>query len=161
MPRTAPTVNGTPASKLVSYRFVDAQGDTRAVSHRVLTASATDAEIEALGEALAAKSNAALYSIVVSEEYSAVPDADDATDAVVNSARSNIVVTAKNTTGDLKQIFLPAPVEAMFIPGTDTPIVDANYTDIFTAFLATLPAGFEIVSVRYSERKEVNERVLV
>lgn len=161
MPRTAPDVNGTPVTRLISFRFIDAQGDTRAVSVRATPADATNAEIEALADALAAKTNAALYSVVVSEEYASVPDADDATDAVVNSARSNIVITAKNALGDLRQTFLPAPIEAMFISGTDTPIVDSNYTDLFTAFLGVLPAGFEIVSVRYTERREVNERVMV
>lgn len=161
MARTAPEVNGTPTTKLISFRFIDAQGDTRAVSVRALPANATNANIESFADAMGAMTNANIYQIVVEDEYTSVADSSTAANAPIVSSRSNIVVSAKNAVGDLKNTFIPAPDSALFIPTTDTPNVDALFTPIFTAYLALLGTGFEIVSVRYTERREVNEKVKI
>lgn len=161
MARTAPTVNGTPSTKLISFRFIDAQGDLRAVSVRALPANATNANIESFADAIEAMTNANLYQIVVEDEYTSVADTSTAVNAPIVSARSNIVVSAKNVVGDLKNTFIPAPDAALFIPESDTPFVDALFTPIFTAYLALLGSGYEIVSVRYTERREVNEKVKI
>jgi len=161
MSRSAPVVNGTPVTKLISLRFIDAQGDIRAVSVRALPANATNANIESFANAIEVMTNADLYQIVVQDEYTSVADSSNATNATVVSARANIVLSAKNAVGDLKNTFIPAPDSALFVPGTDTPLIDASFTAIFAAYLALLGTGFEIVSARFTERREINERVKI
>lgn len=160
MPRTAGTVDGTPAYKVVSFKWMDSTGDKRTDSYQ-FPAAVTNAQIETLAAALAADSNAVLYDIRVQDAYSALPDAGDATNEVRPSLFSNIVVLVKTPLNDSDDLYIPAPLDDNFIPSTDEPIV-GELADSMTAFLACKNAGggtFEVISGRYTERREVNKAV--
>ena len=161
MPRTAPTVNGTPQFRKVSTRWIDASGDKRADSLQV-PAGATDAQVEAYAVALAAASNASLYAVVSEAHYNSAPDKSDAVDAPKDSVYDNMVALAKTAANLSQRGFIPAPIADLFATGTDQPNpASTELAAVFTAFLALVGAGYSIVSVRYTERREINEAVNV
>lgn len=161
MARTAPAVNGTPVTKTATYRFIDRTGDLRAVSVRVLPA-ATDAQIEALGDALADASYANLYAVEVGFSYGVIPSKSGATAGTRDSVFQNIVILNKTPAGQAVNVFIPAPLPATMVTDTDqVDVAAALLTAVVAAGNAILSAGgaaFEPVSVRYSERREINER---
>lgn len=161
MARTAPAVNGTPLYKSVSLRWIDASGDLRTDTINLPTAT-TDAQIEALADTMSDISNASLYSVEVGLQYASNPDKDDAVDAVKDSVYDNIVLLAKTAAGDSRRTFLPAPEAGVFVPGTDQ--IDPTNADLaawFAAMLAPLGVSYDIISARYTERREINERVKI
>lgn len=157
--RTAPTVDGTPDFKRISLSLVDAQGDIRSVS-LVVDAATTVATIEALVAALQAVTNASIYEVTVTDVYSGARNTSNASDAVVNSVYSNIVYHIKASPTSSQRGYVPAPIDAVFIAGTDTP--DINNADLGTWFAAVLAAAggaYTGQSVRYTERREVNDAI--
>jgi len=161
MARTAPAINGTGTYKILSLRWIDASGDVRTDSIQIPQA-ATNVQIEAGVAALAAISNASLYSVGVQETYNSTADKNDAVDAVKDSVFDNLVVLAKKATNESQRGFIPAPEGGLFVEGTDQ--IDPANADLATylaAFLAVIGAGYSIVSARYTERREINERVMI
>lgn len=159
--RGAPTVNGTPTYKNVALRWIDASGDKRSDSIQV-PATATPAQIEAFAAAEQAGANSSLYAVEVSDVYNSTPDKSNALDAVKDSVFDNMVYLAKTAANLSKRGFLPSPVASVFAVGTDQPDPTSQVlADIFTAFLALVGAGYTIQSVRYTERREINEAVNV
>lgn len=164
MPRTAPAVNGTPVTQNVSFRFIDATGDLRSVAVRLLPA-ATNAQIEGLASTLGAASNAALYAVEVTSSYGVPPSKAAAVNTIRPSVYDNIVLLFKTAIGFAQNIFIPAPIEASFETGTDVPDPNAVTTaGVINTGLAALNAGggtYTPVSVRFTERREINERVII
>lgn len=160
MARTAPTVNGTPVYKLVSFRWMDTTGDKRTDTYQ-FPAACTAALIETLAAALAADSNAVLYEVDIKEAYAALPDKNDAVNSPRESLFQNIVVLVKTPLNDSDDLFIPAPEDDNFIPNTDDPIV-GSIAPTITAFLACKNAGggtYQSISGRYSERREINKSI--
>lgn len=162
MPNNAPDVTGTATGKQVSYHFIDSSGDKRTVSVRV-GATATNAQIQALADALGDASNASLYEVSITNLYGVVPVTGDAVDASRPSAYSNIVLLYKNPAGDSANLFIPAPIEAMFDAGSDNPNLGATELTAVDsagmALIATRYSGVTAVSARYTERTEINSKV--
>lgn len=160
MPRTAGTVDGTPLYKVVSFRWIDSTGDKRTDSYQ-FPAAVTDAQVEALAAALAAESNAVLYDIRVQDAYASLPDTGDALNELRPSLFSNIVILAKTPLNDSDDLYIPAPLDENFIPTTDD-VLSGELATVMAAFLACKNAGgaaFEIISGRYSERREINKSI--
>lgn len=161
MARTAPAVNGTPVYKSVSLRWIDASGDMRTDSLNLPVAT-TDAQIEAIADTLSDISNACLYAVDVGFQYVANADKSDAVDAVKDSVFDNIVLLAKTAAGDSRRLFIPAPEAGVFVAGTDQiDPTDADLSALMAAFLAPLGVTYDIISARYTERREINERVKI
>lgn len=161
MPRTAPAVNGTPQFKKVSFRWIDFSGDKRSDSLQI-PAAATDAQIEAMAEALADGSNASLYAVVPEFWYNSTPDKTNAVNEPKDSVFDNMVMLAKTAANLSQRGFIPAPIDGLFAPTTDQPNpASTELVAIMTAFLALVGAGYSIVSLRYTERREINEAVNV
>lgn len=157
--RTAPTIDGTPDFKRISMRFVDAQGDIRSVS-LVADAAVVAATIETLVAETQVVSNGSIYEVEVVDVYSGARSTSNASDAVVNSINSNIVYHVKASPTSSQRGFVPAPIDAVFIAGTDTPdINDADLADWFAAVLAVVGGAYSGQSVRYTERREINDAV--
>jgi hypothetical protein len=158
MPRTAPTIDGTPDLIKVSLTYVDVSGDQRTISN-YLEGTATPAQIEAHVAAAGAGSNANLYQVEVSEIYQSVRLPSAAVAAEENSVFDNIVVLYKES-GNPQGTngFLPAPIRANFIGDTDN--VDAASVEFaaFRSTLATILLGTVVpITVRYTERREKNQ----
>lgn len=156
MPRTVPTIDGTPNRLEVSVRYIDANGLKRSDTLQI-DGDSTDVEIEAIIAALAAASNANIYAVQVSQVYSDVPNSGDALDATRNSAKDNFVLLFKNATINAgRDYFIPAPKEAMFLGGSNIPDTsNALLLAVRDAIDATL-VNFEPVTVRFTERRKKN-----
>jgi len=160
--RTAPDVTGAATNRRVSLRWIDLTGDLVTTSLDVPVA-ATAAQIEALGDAMQAASQASLYEIDNTGVWAAVPDKNDAVsghaDSVFDVVTSLIKSAAPRSALDW---YIPAPNDTVVLPETDN--IDPASTElaaIYTAVLALLPAGFTVVQARFSEHKETNKAVKI
>jgi hypothetical protein len=156
--RTAPTVNGTPTFKRVSVSYMDVSGDKRSVSYPIGNAD-TDAEVEALVAALQAGSQATIYRVSVEDVYNSVEDSGNAEAGSRDSVYDNVAVLAKSSANVSRNFFLPAPDPSIMLGDQDQ--VDPGSTElgaIFTAYLA-VSATFSILSARYTERREINQKI--
>lgn len=161
MARTAPAINGTPTYKLVSLRWIDSSGDLRSDSIQLPTAS-TDAQIESIADTFSDISNASLYAVHVAAVYNSVADKDNAVDAPKDSVYDNLAILSKTALNATARFFIPAPEAGVFVAGTDQ--IDPTNADLaaaLAAILAPLGVSYDIVSIRYTERREINEAVKV
>lgn len=161
MPRSAPTIDGTPTTYLISWSMIDSNGDLRTDSFRVVAGTYSDVNTEAFIVALAAVINADIYKVNVTAEYTAIPATGNALGGVHVSVDDNIVYLAKSVFGDSVRLFVPAPLASLFIDNTET--VDKTNAGLVTLTSAFLAMGgwtgsAEYVSVRYTERREINEK---
>lgn len=156
--RTAPTVDGTPLFKLVSFGWMDYTGD-RWSGMIPFAPDATAVEIEAVANVLQAASNATLHTVQVTDDYSSVPLKSQASEAVWENVKDQVVIHYKNpTTRADFRINIPSPGNLMFIEGTDDiDTADVLFTNITAAFAAGAPAGFVPVTVRFSKHRDVNQ----
>lgn len=162
MPRTAPTVNGTPTYQQVSMTFIDYTGDVRSISFNV-PAAATVAQIEAAAEAIADGSNASLFKISTSAVYEGNGSKTNATSGANHSSVfDNMVLLYRNpTTRATQDGYVPAPVDDLFIEGTDDPNTDpaGDLAGIISAIEGMLgAAAWNAISARFTERREINQR---
>lgn len=159
--RTAPDVTTAATGKLVSFHWIDVSGAKRADSYQ-LPVSATNAQIEAMADALQAGSNASLWKIGIENVFGSVEDSDNALAATKSSqVQDQLFFTAKHTSPlqIVQRAYIPAPINDLFIGNTDN--VDPTSTEaaaILTAFLAMLGAGYSVVWGRYTQRTEINEK---
>lgn len=157
--RTASVVDATPDYKVVSLQWIDADGDSRGDSIAVPT-SATEVQIEAVAAKMVLASNASLWRVVVGNVFEGAKSKSNALEAVRESAQDNIVFHAKNGLRVSTRVYVPAPLAAVFVTDTETP--DASSTELdemMTAVLALLAGTFAGVSLRFTERREIGEKV--
>lgn len=157
--RTAPAVDGTPNWKVVSITVYDYTGEQRTDSY-YLDADSTDAEIEAIVDALQDTTNATIWKVSVSDLYNSVGDPSNATEAVWEEASSNLVLLLKSATVEKGfNFFIPAPANAMFIEGTENiDPANASLAALMTAILPTR-AGYSFVSARFTSRRDVGTKI--
>lgn len=156
--RTAPTVDGTPLFKLVSFRWMDYTGDKWSQSIP-FAPDATAAEIEAVAVVLQAASNATMYGIQVTDDYDSTAIKSNAVEATWENAKDQLVIHYKNVTtrADFR-LNVPSVKNELFIEGTDNPdLADVAFTNLLAAFAATVPAGFAPVTVRFSKHRDINQ----
>lgn len=161
--RTAPAIDGIAFTyKKVSLHWMDYTGEKRADSYK-FDPAATAAEIEAFAAASQALSNATLWQVTVADVYSSVEDADNAVEAVWEEASANVTVQTKNASGQSIRTFIPAPVDTMFVEGTETPdiTVVAFGSTYVAALQALLPAGYSIVGARFTSRRDINQQIKI
>jgi hypothetical protein len=74
--------------------------------------------------------------------------------------QDNIVYHAKDAGQVDRRAFVPSPLQAAFIADTETPdAADVLMTDVMTAWDAAWAGTFAGISLRFSERREINEKV--
>lgn len=157
--RTAPTVDGTGTFGRISMSLVDAQGDIRSIS-LIVDQAISAANQEALVAATQLITNASVYSVEFTKVYSGARATSNASDTVVNSVFSNIVYHVKASPTSSQRAYVPAPVDAVFVAGTDTPdIVDTDLAAWFGSVLTAVGGAYTGQSVRYTERREVNDAI--
>lgn len=157
--RTAPDITGTPSFKEISLRWIDAVGDRRSDAS-IVAAAATDVQIEAVAATMVLASNASLYEVRLTEIFEGAMSKSNALAAVRESVQSNIVYHAKDVTRADRRAFVVAPLAADFVTNTETPNDTAStMTNMMTAWDAVWAGSFSGVSLRFSERREINEKV--
>lgn len=158
--RTAPTVDGTPLYKVVSLTWYDYTGEQRTDSYQV-DADSTAAEIEAFVAAMQAMSNATLWRVQVSDSYNSVGDSSNAVEEVWEEASANLVFLAKTALNDSQNIFVPAPINAAFVEGTEE--LDPTYAPLATLLAAWLAmkTNYSVVSGRFTSRRDIGTKVII
>lgn len=158
--RTAPNIGGTPTFKRISIGLIDAQGDLRSLS-LIGIAATTVSMVETLVAAIQDASNASIYSCTISDVYEGARSKANALNAPVVSLYSNIVYHVKASPSESQRGYVPAPLSAVFVAGTDTP--DSTNTLLITIMAAVDSvvgaAAYTGVSLRYTERREINDSV--
>jgi len=158
--RTAPAVNGTPQYQLASFAFVDVSGDVRSVAIQG-PAAATNAQWEAIAQAFEDATQASNWQINVQFVYEGDKDPGSAVAGSRDSVYDNVTNLLKNTARVSRDVFIPAP--ASEIMNGDLDEINAASTELaafYTALLA-VSTGFTVRSARYTERREINKRVLI
>jgi|SRR5215207_821613 len=161
MPRTAPTYAGTPVYVIVSYRFIDANGNKTSTSYITTAARATTAAIEAMAAALAAASNANLYDIVLESHTDGAASTSTAIEESRESANDYINTLVRDPASrKTQEVSIPAPLDELFLAGTNT--VDSSnvlYQAVNTAADTLLPTAYVFISARFSQHRKLNEKV--
>lgn len=160
MPNQIPDITLATADSPVSLRYIDFSGRKRGDSLTWLNPTTTTlANVQAFNVAMGALTEASLYSEDMHRLFETTPDKDNATS---NGARAevnnNLVILAKAPGLPPVNLFLPAPIDAVFVTGSDQ--IDPAYAPLgtlFSAWLALLPVGYSIVSTRYTSRKQHNQ----
>lgn len=155
--RTAPTVSGTPVSKIISYTAIDAYGDVRSKS-LVVAGTVTPAQIEALVAAIAADTCASVFEVKVQEVYSGQRSKTNATLDGRDSADDNMFITLREPSLRLtRRVYVPAPVTELFVAGTEQiDLASTNFTDLTDAITPML-GTFLFSTVKFVEHQEDNE----
>lgn len=157
--RTAPALTGAATFIEISLRWIDAVGDLRSDAS-IVAAAATDIQLEAIAADMQLGSNASLYAVRKTNVFEGAKTKSNALAAVRESAQDNIVYHAKDTGRVDRRAFLPAPIAAVFVGGTETPdSLDAVLIDIMDAWDAAWAGTFSGVSLRFTERRDINEKV--
>lgn len=160
--RGAGTINGTPTLKQITIKTIDNSSDKRSDALRV-PVTVTNAEIETFVAAYQAASNASVYEVQVKDVYTSIEDDDNAVNSPRESESQLVSAFFKDENLDTARAVLRAPLDAMFLNGTDQ--VDPSNA-AFGAWLAALTnlinggAGGsgtkEIIHVRFTDRRESN-----
>lgn len=155
--RTAPTVDGTPLFKLVSFSWMDYTGDKWS-GMIPFAPDATAAEIEAVAATMQAGSNATLYRVQVTDDYDSIAIKSNAVEDVYENVKDQLVIHYKNpTTRADFRVNIPSPLDTHFVEGTDNIDTAAViFTNILAAVAAGTPAGFSPVTVRFSKHRDIN-----
>lgn len=157
--RTAPTVDGTPNWKVVSVTLYDYTGEQRTDSY-YFDADSTSAEIEAFIVALQATTNGTIWKVGVTDLYNSIGDSGNAVEEVWEDADTNVVLLAKSpTVVQGMDFYIPAPINAMFIEGTNE--IDPTSTELaafMTAILA-MKTGYSFVSARLTSRRDIGTKI--
>lgn len=153
MPRSAPTVDGSPNYRLLSLRLIDISGDKRAEGFEI-NPSAAVADVEAFVAGYATRTNSKIYAVYDMMGYTAAATKTGALDAPKSSSVADginfLYVSATNASEDVR---LVAPIASLFVDTTDGVLPSAAAA--FNALVEPLLTGTKIgVTAQYTERKE-------
>ncbi len=157
--RTAPTVDGATFTFIkVTLTWYDYTGEQRSDSYR-MDSDSSSAEIEAFAAAMQAASNATLWRIQVSEVYNSVGDSSNALEEVWENAQDNLLFLFKDPSDNGFNIFIPSPMESMFIDATEE--LDPTNAEIIAVLASVLPmkATYAVVSGRMSHRRQIGKKI--
>lgn len=168
--RTSSDVTAAAIAKRVSASWVDASGDGWSESYLVPVA-ATNAQIEALLDALQAASNSSLYGTEIASIYDGEKDPQN---ALIEQDKSvsvfdRLAQTYKNSNPMFanKRVSIPAPIQGLFVSDGATTTLDdidptsAELVAVVTAALAMFGAGWSAAWARYTEHVETNNKTLL
>jgi len=163
MPEGVPLVTDPSTFVLITFRYIDANGTPDAFSVRSTPARATPAAIEAATVALGAATNAFVYEVWRKEVWATSPSPTSAIDAPRESANDVIETLTKDlASGAAQYFYIPAPLDELFVEGTNDVIIDSDeYVAVKDAFDALLPSTYQARSVRFAEHKNLAEKSLL
>lgn len=160
--RTAPTVDGSPTYNTLTIYFIDTTGDLSSESFR-FDSGASAATIEALIVAWQDMTQSSIYRVDVTDVYRGAQDKSNASALARAQASQGINNVFRNTTTFVADTYrIVAPVDALFIPQTDT--IDGSvalWTTWAAALLAVIPPTVDWESAGYTERKSTNKKTRI
>lgn len=162
MPRTAPVWDGTPNYVIVSYHWIDANGNKTTTPYITTLARATTANIEAMADALVDASNANLWDISLEMHEDGAPSASTAVEDPRESANDYINTLARDPVSrKTQEVAIPAPLDALFNPGTNDPdVTNGFYQAVNIAANNLLPDAYVFISARFSEHRKLSKKTV-
>lgn len=165
MPNTAPDVTTGAIQRHISVRLIDKTGD-KAADDMQIPVAATLAQIEAYKDAYAAVTSANLYAVNNSDWYNAVPDKTPALEQARHEVSNVMNILIKTPAGESDTIPLRAPIPDLFIDESDNvdpaePLLATYLTALLTLRNVGRTGGnvWQVVSIRYTGRKQTNQAV--
>ena len=156
--RTVPTIDGSFQYKKLSITMYDYTGEQRTESY-LINSAATDAQVEAIVAAMQAVTNGTIWRVQVGEVYNSVGDSSNALEEVWEDIQTNVVILIKDAMTNGQDWFIPAPINALFLEGTEELNPgNAALATLLTAILA-VKTGFSVVSGRFTQRRQVGTKV--
>jgi len=159
MPFDAGIIDASPDRVIISLSYIDTNGQVRTDSYDVPVAT-TDAELNAFSQAMGAATNASLWSVQKTTIFAPSPPSKaNATDAVDDSVKDNIVLLYKNNANLAVDVFIPAPLEAELVAGTVNPDPTNALIIAVIAAANAIWDAYAVVSYRYTERRKKNRAI--
>lgn len=158
--RTAGTVDGAGQYTKVSISFL-AAGETKPRSESYLvSASASDAEIEAFVAAVQALTTASICRVGVEKVYTGAALLANATTTGRTSFEDKVVISALNiAVNNRRYVNIPAPDVALVPLDSEIPITGLTaFGTLITAY-DDIKANYDADRVFFSERQETNTPV--
>lgn len=156
MPSTAGTVDVSPTRRVLHLSYVDFNGKPRTDSYDIPPA-ALDAEINEFVTTMGALTNANLWRVAYTNEYTTgVGLASEAVNAPDDSVMDNIVILMKNSPTGGIDVFVPAPLASLIIDGTEDVDTASGILGDMTGAFFDLVGGYVPFSYRYTERRKKN-----
>ncbi len=157
--RVLPTIDGSPTYTEISLRYIDYVGDQHAVVS-IIDGKATDAQLEFLVIQTVARSQASLHTLRITQVYAGEKSKDNAFTPPFSSVQDMIVYHAKDANHKSRRAYLPAPARPNFLPASDTPGSEPAQMGNWLNAWSTVWAGtFEGVSMRFTQRREINKKI--
>lgn len=159
MPQGAIDPTGPVTRNRVVYRFIDAYGRYYSESISLGATSPASADIEALGDALGAASNAYLYQIDQVQEWKVAADAASAVEQDVVSVADAIVISCQNVALDKQlSVRIPAPIDGSVEDGLPQIGVSTELDTAVTRIIDLLGAGWVATTAVFSQRSQTNNQ---
>lgn len=162
MPNTVPTIDlAAPTFVRVGFSYIDANGTQDSFSLITTAARATAAVVEGAVTSLGAATNASVFEARVEYIFQGSASPLLAIEAPRESAKDVIDTLLRQPSSRMTQnVYIPAPLDALFVPDTNIPDVDNElYDAVDLAFDLLLPADYVPISVRFAEHKNTSQRV--
>lgn len=152
--RTAPATTAAITKFTTTLHLIDASGDLYTDSIQSKTALAA-ADVEAWAAAYQAVTQASLYNITTTSEWSGDPDPDNAEADYRGTVKEGINLLYKNlTTLDATTPRLVAPIAAVMQGNQDIPLLTGGGMPALIAAELALLAGYSLVSGQFTGRRE-------
>lgn len=156
--RVVPDIDGDPTYIDVTFKWIDADGDTRSDVLRV-DRKATHVQIEEAVVRILAPSACLLWEVRVAYVYGARKDKSAAGNPKGYQVQKQLVYHAKNAQHESRRSYIPGPRASYFVDGTETPLATQSQLLDWMAAIDTLLGGtFAPVSLRFTQRRDIGKK---
>ena len=156
--RKVPDIDGQPTYIDVTFKWIDAVGDTRSDVLRV-DAKATHVQIEELVNRIFAPAYALLWEVRVAYVYGARKLKANAGEGAGHQVQKAFVYHVKDAQHVSRRSYLPSPRFDFFLPDSEIP--DALHSQLvpWMAAVDVLVGGtFAPVSLRFTQRRDIGKK---
>ncbi len=156
--RKVPDIDGDPTYIDVTFKWIDAVGDTRSDVLRV-DFKATHTQIEELVNRIYNPAYALLWEVRVAYVYGAKKLKSNAGQGAGHQVQKAFVYHVRNAQHESRRSYLPSPRFNFFLPDSEIP--DANHTQLInwmTAVDTVLGGTYAPVSLRFTQRRDIGKK---
>jgi len=157
--RTAPDVTTAPSFKRLSWSVIGVNDSKVVTKSVIISAAATNVQIEALVVALQALTTASIFKVEVSEVFQGASAQSNATGDGRASVDDFLVLTGKNPAlNATRRVYVPAPVSDIFDANSENIQTDDALITALIGAWDVLDAGFNSAWINFVEHSESNEK---
>lgn len=157
--RKVPDIDGDPTYIDVTFKWIDAVGDTRSDVLRV-DSKATHVQIEEAVARILSPSYALLWEVRVAYVYGAQKLKGNAGIGAGHQVQKAFVYHVKNTQHESRHSYMPAPRFNFFVEATEIPLVTHSQLVAWMAAVDVLVGpAFSPVSLRFTQRRDMGKKI--